>query len=306
MRALSSGLSPEARVMKKTTKIFLETNWGAKSLVALYISVISGVVLSLQYDFSEPYYSIGSLELIVPYGYFWRSLHFFSSQAFFILLIFHLLAVVMKLYFAERKVVGDNKETVINMGERWLKPVLSVPVAILLLFTGYVLKADSTGKSAGLIAENIILSAPLVGEVINNFLFNISLTGLKVVYANHLIGFCVLWLFLVWDHLKKYRVSLMDHGKTVTGIIITSLLFTAPLDPFVPGEFHISGPWFFVGLQEMLRLIQPFWAGILFPALAIVLLYLLMNTSQHAKLVMACSTLWIMVYSCFTIIGLAR
>lgn len=286
-------------------KRLLEIKWGAKSLVALYISVLSGVVLSLQYDFSEPYYSTGSLELIVPYGYFWRSLHFFSSQAFFILLIFHLLAVVLNSYIVKRT-VATGAGSSINNSERWLKPVLSVPVAVLLLFTGYVLKADSTGKSAGLIAENIILAIPLIGEMLNKFLFNINVTGLKVVYANHLVGLGVLWGYLVWEHLKRYRVSWLDNGRVVVGILIVSLLLVAPLDPFVPGAFHISGPWFFVGLQEMLRLIQPFWAGVLFPALAVVLLFLLMKKTPPARMVMAGSALWLTIYSCFTIIGLAK
>ena len=89
--------------MNKNLKWLLEITWGSKSLVALYISVLSGVVLSLQYDFSEPFYSTGSLELVVPYGFFWRSLHFFSSQAFFVLLLIHLLVVVLD-FFAEANI----------------------------------------------------------------------------------------------------------------------------------------------------------------------------------------------------------
>ena len=286
-------------------KWLLEIKWGAMSLVSLYISVLSGVILSLQYDFSEPFYSTGSLELVVPYGYFCRSLHFFSSQAFFALMVSHLLAVILKLSASQNNEAVEDEYS-IKSDERWLKPVLSVPVAVLLLFTGYVLKADSTGKSAGLIAENIVLSTPLVGEMLNAILFNISQAGLKAVYANHLVGFGVLWGYLVWNHLKMYRVSWLDYGRVVSAILIISLLLTAPLDPFMPGVFHISGPWFFVGLQEMLRYIQPFWAGIVFPAMAVGLLFLLMRKSQPAKLVMTGSALWVVIYSVFTIIGLVR
>ena len=80
-------------------KWFVEGKWGARSLVSLYLSVLSGLILALQYDSSAPFYSTGTLELVVPFGAFWRSLHFFSSQFFFLLLLIHLMAILTARYF---------------------------------------------------------------------------------------------------------------------------------------------------------------------------------------------------------------
>lgn len=291
-------------------KWFVEAKWGTKCLVTLYLSVLSGLVLALQYDLSVPFYSTGTMELVIPFGAFWRSLHFFSSQLFFLLLLVHLAAVLISRYFyLAGKADLPTQAFVVNPGydgERWLKLVLSVPVALLLLFTGYILRADATGASAGIIAENIIISIPLFGKLLNAILFNISGSGMKVVYVNHLIGLGVLWGYLVWEHLRKYRVSWQNNGLLVILVLAVSMIWTAPIEPFSPGEFHISGPWFFIGLQEMLRIIQPVWAGVVFPGLALVLLYKVVRGRQYTSIAFMSGGLWCLVYLVFTILGLLR
>ena len=276
-------------------------------MVALYLSVISGLVLALQFDQAEPFYSTTTLELVVPFGVFWRSLHYFSSQIFFLLLIVHLVAILIERRSGKETQPGRETSSIPSKDDRWLKLVLSLPVSILLLFTGYILRGDSTGESAGIIAENIILSIPILGSWLNSFLFNISGSGMKVVYANHLVGMGVLWGYLVWDHLRKYRVSWRDNGLTVILTLAISLLIKAPLETFTPGEFHVSGPWFFVGLQELLRFIQPFWAGIVFPSLGLALLYLVVKDEDcKSGPVLKGGLAWFTIYTIATIIGLLR
>lgn len=291
-------------------KWFVEGKWGARSLVSLYLSVLSGLILALQYDSSAPFYSTGTLELVVPFGAFWRSLHFFSSQFFFLLLLIHLAAILTARYFYQTGLGALSAQSLIadsvKSNERWLKLVLSVPVALLLLFTGYILRADATGASAGIIAENIVVSIPLLGDWLNAVLFDIYDSGMQVVYANHLIGLGVLWGYLVWEHLRKYRVSWQNHGLLVIMVLAISLIWVAPIEPFAPGEFHISGPWFFIGLQEMLRIIQPIWAGIVFPGLAMVLLYKVVRGHQYTSLAFRGGMLWCVIYVVFTCVGLLR
>jgi ubiquinol-cytochrome c reductase cytochrome b subunit len=286
-------------------KWFVEGKWGAKSLVSLYLSVLSGIILALQYDMAEPFYSTGTLEMVVPYGSFMRSLHFYSSQFFFILLLIHLLAVLIdrRLYRPARD-PADEKAW--SGREQWFMLVCSVPVALLLLFTGYILRGDATGRFAGIIAENIVVSIPLLGRWLNSALFNISPGTMKVVYADHLIGLGVLWGYLVWRHLLKYRVSWLNHGLTVAVVLAVSLILVAPIDPFSLGEFHISGPWFFIGLQEMLRLFHPLWAGVIFPVAGMILLYPIVKGGRNFRMSLLGGMLWGAIYVVFTFIGLLR
>ncbi|RUM48028.1 MAG: hypothetical protein DSY80_00300 [Desulfocapsa sp.] len=100
--------------------------WGGHTLVCLYISVLSGIVLALQYNAHDPFYSTATIELVVPFGSFWRGLHYYSSQAFFLLLLCHLAAILWKNDYSFKRTA-------------WLRLTASVPVALLLLFTVLIL-----------------------------------------------------------------------------------------------------------------------------------------------------------------------
>jgi quinol-cytochrome oxidoreductase complex cytochrome b subunit len=274
-------------------RFLLETKWGAMSLVALYVSILSGVVLALQYDEAHPFYSATSLDLLIPFGIFWRSLHFYSSQIFFLLSVVHLVAILY----------GPAGRLSL---QKWVWLIAGIPVALLLLFTGYVLRGDATGESAGLIAENICLSIPVIGGMLNSLLFAITEEGMKRVYANHIIGLGVLWVIFVWDHLRRYRVTVNEHGWFVLGIFVFSLVFPAPMEPMKMGVFHISGPWFFLGLQELLRYLRPFLAGVMVPLLFVVTLAFLQVNHDWGRKARLFACGWLILYGGFTLVALSR
>ncbi|MCB2181843.1 MAG: cytochrome b N-terminal domain-containing protein [Desulfobulbaceae bacterium] len=272
-------------------RFLTETKWGAMSLTALYISVISGIVVALQYDFSHPFYSAVSLDLLIPFGLYWRSLHFYSSQLFFLLSLAHLVAIL----------VASSRHLSLN---KWIWLIATVPVSLLLLFTGYVLRGDATGESAGHIAENICLSVPVIGDMLNSLLFAIAEEGMKRVYANHVIGLVVLWGIFAWDHLRRYRVRIVDHSWFVFFTVAFSLVFKAPMDLMRIGDYYISGPWFFLGLQELLRYVQPFWAGVVFPMLFLFSLAFLQDGHKWCKKAQFFAGGWIIFYCGATILAL--
>ena len=106
-------------MMSYLRRLLAETQWGALSLVALYISVVSGIVLALQYDFSNPFFSALSLDLLIPFGLYWRSLHFYSSQLFFLLSVVHLIAIL----------VCSSRRLSLN---KWVWLMATFPVSLLL------------------------------------------------------------------------------------------------------------------------------------------------------------------------------
>lgn len=268
--------------------------WGEMSLVSLYVSVVSGIIVALQYTATTPYFSTSGMDVLVPFGSFWRSLHFYASQGFFVLSLVHFVAIVV-----------DQSYLRLSFG-KWLPLVGSIPFALLLLFSGYVLRGDATGEMAGLIAENICLAIPVLGDTINNLLFSISTEGMKRVYANHIIGFVVVWGVLCWDHVRKYRANIRNHGLLLCFYGILSLIIDAPMEPETLVVAHIPGPWFFLGLQELLMYIQPFWSGVVFPVSFLVGLFVLRREDVFGRYAVWYSILWLFVYIILTFIGLGR
>jgi len=286
---------------------FLGARWGELCVAPLLVSVASGALLALKYDPAAPYASVVAIELLVPFGSLLRGLHYYASQLFFIFFVFHLFTVLARMSgrdgccppgFSDSRGGCDRGQ--------WLKLVFALPVTTMLLFTGYVLKMDATGAAAGAVAENIVLSVPFVGGILNRMLFAISETGLRVVYANHLAGLFILWTVLLWDHLRRYRFSPAGDAGVVAALFAVSLALPAPLTPKWPGVAHLDGPWFLIGLQELLRHVQPFWAGIVFPSLPVAALAAVSGQARRCRLLMALILLWLALYAGLTVAGLCR
>lgn len=271
-----------------------DIKWGEKSLISLYVSVVSGIVLALQYDPRHPFYSTVSLDMLIPFGTFWRSLHFYSSQLFFLFSAVHLLAILYNGSYLRLSLT------------KWIVLVGTLPAAILLLFTGYVLRGDTTGESAGIIAEQLSLTIPYVGELLNSTLFAVAEEGVKRVYANHLIGLGVVWGICAWDHLRRYGVRIASHGFLLLLMTGIALLWDAPMEPMQPGMTHISGPWFFLGIQELLRYIQPLWAGVVFPVVFIAAMVVIRLEGPWRKRAVFFSLAWLCIYCGATVIASFR
>lgn len=274
------------------TVFFSRFPWGAWSLVSLYISILSGIAVSLQYDYYTPFYSTAALDTLVPFGSFFRSLHFYSSQFSFLFACLHFIIVY-------------HKTKTYSFSE-WSKLVCSLFVLLFLLFTGYVLKADNTGISAGSIAESLIIEIPAIGDALNELLFSISASGLRKVYVQHVIALDVLLFLLLWNHLKKYAIRVSAYTLLIGATIFFCSFVAAPLEPEQLGATYISGPWFFLGLQELLRYFHPLLAGVIFPVLFFIgILFISPQLSHSRKLI---SGLWIslFLYLIFSLIAWFR
>lgn len=274
-------------------RLLREHPWGGGSLISLFLSVLSGIVIALQYDPSEPFYSTAAIELVVPYGSFWRGLHYYSSQAFFLLLLAHLAVV---LWVNEARYPRGA----------WIRLCATLPCAVLLLFTGYVLRGDATGEAAGAIAEHICLSVPLIGPQLNDLLFDLADSGLRKVYAHHVIGLVVLGGMAAWPHLRRYTARWRNHLLLVLLTVLVSALVPVPMEPNRFGLLFIAGPWFFLGLQELLRFWHPFAAGVFVPLLPLLPLFWLPQRSRSRAAALLAIGLWLLAYAVLTAFCLQR
>jgi len=272
---------------------FIAFRWGGNALISLYISVISGIIVALQYNPSEPFYSTSAIELIVPYGSFWRGMHYYSSQAFFLLLLLHFTAIVW-----------DN--THYYSRATWVRLTMSIPIALLLLFTGYILRDDATGEAAGLIGESITLSIPIIGEWLNSLFLAVSADGVKRIYANHLAGIMVIGAYCIWPHLRRYTSHWRDNLLLIFVVLLLSIFVVAPIEPVKIGQLHIAGPWFFLGLQELLRYTHQFWAGIFFPGILVFALLRLPHKGKKRNIYLYLIWIWLGLYALLTIQSYCR
>lgn len=271
---------------------FYDIKWGAWALIALYFSIGSGVIVGLQYDYSTPYYSSSSLDILIPFGYFFRSLHFYTSQFFFFFTCFHLVAVF--------SVTEKYKQV------EWIKLITTIPVIILLLFTGYILRGDSTGASAGMIADSIVQTIPVFGGVIDSILLSLESAGLRKVYVQHVAGLDIVLFVLLWRHLRTYRVKLSEQLPLMGVMLLFSVVIYAPMDPEKLGTTYIAGPWFFLGLQELLRYLDPFIAGVVVPLALAGLLYLIQPRGQRYQHFLKLLLFSLAIYTILSIIAYLR
>ncbi|MDD2463156.1 MAG: cytochrome b N-terminal domain-containing protein [Desulfobulbus sp.] len=267
--------------------------WGGASLISLFLSILSGIIIALQYDPAEAWYSTSTIELVAPYGSFWRALHYFSSQAFFLLLVVHLMVALWK------------NEARYSRGA-WIRLCATLPSGLLLLFTGYVLRGDATGEAAGSIAEHICLSIPLIGNQLNELFFDLADSGLRKVYAHHVIGLVVLGGMAAWPHLRRYTARWRNHLLLVLATVTLSVVVPAPVEPSRFGLMFIAGPWFFLGLQELLRYWSPLVAGVLTPLVPLLLLFLLPPSSKWRTRTLLGIGLWLVLYAGLTVLCLQR
>jgi ubiquinol-cytochrome c reductase cytochrome b subunit len=272
---------------------YIGVRWGGNALIALYISVISGIVVALQYNPAEPFYSTSTIELIIPYGSFWRAMHYFSSQAFFLLLLLHFTAIVW-----------DNTHYYSRF--TWVRLTMSLPIALLLLFTGYILRDDATGEAAGQIGENITLSIPVVGGWLNSLFLAVSTAGVTRIYANHLAGIMLLGGYCVWPHLRRYTTRWRDNLPLICLVLGLSVFLVTPIEPARIGLLHIAGPWFFLGLQEALRYMHPFWAGIILPGVVVFALLRLPHKGKERKAYLGFIWIWLALYALLSILSYCR
>jgi quinol-cytochrome oxidoreductase complex cytochrome b subunit len=246
--------------------------------------------------------SVQELAFLVPFGWLMRNLHYWSAQLLVLVMALHLLRVVFSgAYLPPRRL-------------NYLLGLLLLVLCLFLDFTGYVLRWD-TGVHWALVAgTNLVRSIPGIGEGLYAALVSGSQVGagtLTRFYAWHLFGLTVVVIIILVWHLFRVR---RDGGIAVpppqartdqsriprkelarreglamlwAGVVLITLaiLVPAPLAPAIQQGTTFTeeslAPWFFLWVQQLLRLGDPFIFGVLIPLGALVLLALVPYITPH-------------------------
>jgi len=230
--------------------------------------------------------SVQTITYHVPFGGFVRNLHYWSAQLLLIVIAIHLARVIFTA--AYRKPRHFN----------YLLGLALFVLAIMLDFTGYILRWDEGICWPLVTGTNLLRTIPFVGE----FLFRIAVgggdactTALTRFYTWHIFALIIpAAILLVWhafrvrrdggiavpsaslrtEHNRISRFDLVNREVTamlLVGVllIITASFLPAPIAPAMtgkPGQVEDArAPWFFLWVQQMLKWGDPFIFGVAIP-----------------------------------------
>jgi quinol-cytochrome oxidoreductase complex cytochrome b subunit len=246
--------------------------------------------------------SVQELTFLVPFGWLMRNLHYWSAQLLVLVAALHLLRVVFTgAYLPPRRL-------------NYLLGLALLVLCIFLDFSGYVLRWDEGVHWALVAGTNLVRSIPLMGELLYATLVGGSQIGASTLirfYAWHLFGLTLVLIIIgVW-HIFRVR---RDGGIAVPPpglrtdltriprkelsrreglamlwaalvLILLAILVPAPLAPgiqegAIPAN-ESQAPWFFLWVQQLLRLGDPFIYGVLIPLGGLILLALVPYITPH-------------------------
>ena len=258
---------------------------------AIFIMLILGLtgILEMFYYVPNPTEAALSVQTItyhVPFGGFVRNLHYWSAQLLLIVSAIHLLRVV----FTAAYKYPRRFNYLLGLG-------LFV-LAILLDFTGYILRWDVGICWPLTTGTNLIKTIPLIGD----FLFRIAVgggeackTALLRFYTWHIFALSLPVVILgIWHAFRvrrdggiavpppelranTARTSRIDLVRRevlamfIVGIVLILMasFLPAPIAPAMTGKPVVTedarAPWFFLWVQQMLKWGDPFIFGVLIP-----------------------------------------
>ena len=225
------------REVKKLMQ-FDTAGWIATS--ALLLCTVSGILLAIPYDFTRAHQSVAELLLLNPTGVLVRNFHYWSAQVFFLFILFHIYDHLNK-----------STETNIKRKTTWLMLCIVALSLCYEMISGFILKGDAAGIQARRIIASMLESVPLAGKMLSSA-FTGTEDNWQIVYVQHVATGTILLFIGIYEHVKIIWPKQRSFVLTFTLLLLLSLIFRAPLGQVESGQ--LKGPWFFIGIQEMLHL----------------------------------------------------
>jgi ubiquinol-cytochrome c reductase cytochrome b subunit len=242
-------------------------------LSALILCLVSGMVLIFYYrPMGNVFQNVEEITTLVPYGWFFRQLHYGAGQVFVILMLLHTLD-----HFARKR----YRRYALR---EWTSLITSLVLCFYTLFTGFILKGDQEGVFAGQIFMNILETVPLAGGAIAGLFIVPGESFFFLPYLYHCFFLPILIVYLMRGHIREW---LPDHKFLFSagiGLFLYALFVKPGMD--IPPEASaaaVEGPWFFQGIQTLLKFLPPILAGLVIPGLFIGCLLVLPATGMALK-----------------------
>ncbi|MCB9134546.1 MAG: cytochrome b N-terminal domain-containing protein [Anaerolineales bacterium] len=268
---------------------------GGASFFLLLILAITGILEMFYYvpNPAEAALSVQTLTYLVPFGGFIRNVHYWAAQGLLVVTTIHLFRVVFTGAY--------NRPRRFN----YLMGLALLVLALMLDFTGYILRWDVNICWPLVTGTNLIKTVPLVGAA----LYRVATgggtacsTALLRFYTWHIFGLVLPIIFLGGWHAFRVRrdggiavppsairtdTARLSRNELVRRegaamlllsviLIAFAVFFPAPLGAAMTGSPTLTGetraPWFFLWVQQMLKWGDPFWWGVFVPLSVLALL----------------------------------
>lgn len=208
------------------------------SLGLFFASMLSGLIIVFAYHPSLALQSVQKISFLLPYGNFFRKLHYFSSEAFIMILLMHIGLELLK-----------NK--VLISGSSWNYSILGFGLVVILMFSGFVLKADLSANAAAQVSFNLIKDTPYLKNILP--LFQDHTIFYYKFFIWHILFLPLILGYAIYRHINTLHVK-AQYLSIALGISVLSLwIFTMPRD-IIAGEKvqNLTSPWFFEGAENLL------------------------------------------------------
>ena len=226
-------------------------------LCSLIICLFSGIVLAFHYrPYGNVFQNVEEITTHIPFGWFFRQLHYISGQVFAVLMLLHTADHFMR-----------HRYTKYPMGQ-WVLLVISLCICFFTLFTGFILKGDMEGIFAGRIFMNILGTIPLAGRNIAGLFIDGGEGFFFLPFLHHCFFLPILIVYLLRGHIREWLPDYKYFAVAITGLFLYALLIYP--SPDIPPESQaglVRGPWFFLGIQSLLKWTPPLIGGLVIPLL---------------------------------------
>jgi len=264
--------------------------FGFLAYASFLICVLSGMALVFVYDSSSPVDSISLILMLNKPALLIRSLHYWSGQIFIITSLFHVIDHFIK--------KSEQNQTRTN----WFYLVLLIPILLFSDFSGFLLKGDYESRQAANVLTAIIGAVAVIGKDVVYLLIG-GTESLKIVEFNHVFTATIIILFLTIYHAKKFLPNIRSLILIIPFIAVLSIILVPPLD--LAENMVPKGPWYFVGLQELLHwLIYPetiIFLFILFLASIFIIKILKEKNASRMKFILLFFMIFYSIISLFAI-----
>jgi len=232
-------------IIKYISSFLKYDTWGFLAIANFLICTLSGIFLAIPFDVNHAFDSIVRMLLTNPGASFLRNVHYWSAQLFLVFTILH-----------TWEYLKSSKTEKVKNGV-WLRLVISLIFVFYVMISGFILKADNDSLQARQIIGSLAEGIPWIGGLLAYSLIGKE-ESLQILYVHHIATATIFLAIIILEHAK----TIWTKGRTffITALIISvlSFLFRAPLhDNITP---VVKGPWYFLGLQEILHwMSSPEW-----------------------------------------------